>query len=197
MAGLATSVHCPVSSFSAGHGAQYTIQVDTGESKPVLGSAASPDLDLSYSVNRTAAGSPETLTINVSDTDFTNTPTPLNIMYGGTNGPGTSSSSTGGTGLNNMVFNTGDASGSVPTSGTFGPGAYSGNGGFTVPNNNGNPYSLTIGVTLNNDGSKGISSGDTELTAAPAPAALVLALTGMPVLGVGAWLRRRRIPVAA
>jgi hypothetical protein len=179
--------------FSGTWGA-YNIQVDTGESKPVLGSAASPDVDLSYSVNRTTAGAAETLTIKVSDMGFTTSPEPLNLMYGGTNGPGTTSSLLAGTGLNNVNFNTGDASGTVGPEPT---GAYSGNGGFTVPNNGGQPYSLTLAITLNNNGTAGISSGDGELSAAPAPAGLVLALTGMPVLGLGAWLRRRRVLTAA
>jgi len=180
--------------FSGTWGA-YNIQVNTGESKPVLGSAASPDVDLSYSVNRTKAGAAETLTIQVSDMDFTTSPEPLSMMYGGTNGPGTTSTNVDGTGLNNVNFNTGDASGTI---GPKGPGAFSGTSSFTIPNNSGNPYSLTVGVTLSNNGSTGISSGDAELlVAVPAPAGLVLALTSIPVMGLGAWLRRRRVPTAA
>jgi len=179
--------------FSGSWGA-YNIQVNTGESKPVLGSAASPHMDLSYSVNRTIAGAAETLSIEISDMGFTSSPTSLNMLYGGTNGAGTTSTYLAGTGLNNALYNTGDASGTIGPEPT---GAYSGTGSFAVPNNSGNPYSLTLKVTINNNGSAGISSGDAELNPAPAPAGLVLALTGLPVLGIGAWLRRRRVPTAA
>lgn len=172
----------------------FDLQVNTGDSKPVIGSAAAPQLDLSYKVTRTTAGAAETLTIQISDTDFTASPMPMNLNYGGTNGPGTTSSAVGGTGLSNALYNTGDASTTVPTSGTFGASAaFSGSGTFTVPNNGGSNYSLTVAVTLTNDGSAGVSSGDAHLTSAPAPAGLVLALTGMPALGLGAWVRRRRV----
>jgi len=53
-------------------------------------------------------------------------------------------------------------------------------------------YSLgatSIGTTISTDHSESIST--------PAPAALILALTGMPVLGAGAWFRRRRTPAVA
>jgi hypothetical protein len=41
------------------------------------------------------------------------------------------------------------------------------------------------------------TTGITQLSAVPAPAGLVIALTGMPVLGVGTWLRRRKAVVEA
>jgi hypothetical protein len=54
-------------------------------------------------------------------------------------------------------------------------------------------YVLTGSGTLGNQ----ISSDDNQnINNAPAPAGLVLALAGMPVLGLGKWLRRRR-PTAA
>jgi hypothetical protein len=37
-------------------------------------------------------------------------------------------------------------------------------------------------------------SGNVTATAVPAPAGAVLALTGLPVLGIGGWLRRRKQP---
>jgi hypothetical protein len=174
----------------------FTIQVNTGESKPVLGSAAAPQMDLNYDVTKTGLGA-ETLTIQISDTDFTTSPLPMVMTWGGTNGAGTNSTMFAGTGLNNALYNISDASGSL---GPFGSGAFSGTGGFTIPNNSGNKYSLTDGVTINAvayQGSSNVYSGDANINGAPAPAGIVLLLTGMPVLGVGAWLRRRRVPTAA
>lgn len=171
----------------------YNIQVNTGESKPILGGAANPEMDLNYSITRTAGGAPETLTLEISDTDFTTSPIGMNMLYGGTNGSGVTSSFLAGTGLNNTEFNTGDANGTV---GPFGSGAFSGTSGFGVPNNSGN-YSLTISVTIVNNGSTGVSSGDANINAVPAPAGLLLAATGLPMLGFGTWIRRRRAAAQA
>jgi hypothetical protein len=62
------------------------------------------------------------------------------------------------------------------------------------------PYALTLGLKakLNSTGVNVIDlDGGVQLSAVPAPAGLVLGLIGMPILGVGAWIRRRRIPTAA
>lgn len=55
-----------------------------------------------------------------------------------------------------------------------------------------NPYTLSNVTTfvLNSNGTVQFT-GITTATAVPAPAGVVLALTGLPVLGLG-WLRRRR-----
>jgi hypothetical protein len=77
------------------------------------------------------------------------------------------------------------------------PGASaSGNSYITVPNATA-PYSIVEQeqYTLANgddffDGSTGTS------VVTPAPAGLVLALTGLPCLGIGSWLRRRKLMIA-
>jgi hypothetical protein len=58
---------------------------------------------------------------------------------------------------------------------------------------NGATYSLTnIGqYTLTSGTDVTVVSGNTEVTPTPAPAGAVLALSGLPVLGLG-WLRRRK-----
>jgi hypothetical protein len=173
----------------------FHLQVNTGLSKPILGSAAFPEMDLNYVVVKNTSGV-ETLTIEISDQDFTTSPVPVNLAFGGTTGAGQTTQVVGGTGLNNALYNTSDAS---ATSGPFGAGAYSGTSGFEIPLDNVAPagYSLTLRVILNSDGTNpSPSSGDVHLTAAPAPAGLLLLAAGTPVLGL-AYLRRRKVTVKA
>lgn len=55
-------------------------------------------------------------------------------------------------------------------------------------------YSLTSVVTLDMSGGAVMNySNQINVQNVPAPAGLVLALSGMPVLGVGTWLRRRKV----
>jgi len=59
------------------------------------------------------------------------------------------------------------------------------------------PFSLSnqldvIGITLNAGAQLNLTGTTTLSTAVPAPPAAVLALTGLPFLGIGEWLRRRR-----
>lgn len=80
---------------------------------------------------------------------------------------------------------------SVVTSQTFTPppGAFSGTS--TTNFNNTGTYSLYAVVTVKFTGA-GLVSFDHQTATQPVPAGLVMALTGMPVLGLGAWIRRRR-----
>jgi len=62
-----------------------------------------------------------------------------------------------------------------------------------------NPFSFYQTYTLNgfsNGGAGSISAGST-VSSVPAPAGLVLALSGLPVFGVSGWLRRRKATVTA
>jgi hypothetical protein len=61
------------------------------------------------------------------------------------------------------------------------------------------PYSWTEQYTLSGLvlAGTGISTDNRETISVPAPAGLVLAITGMPVLGLGAWFRRRRTGAVA
>jgi hypothetical protein len=60
----------------------------------------------------------------------------------------------------------------------------------------GTPFTLTevLSFTVTTDGANQGSAGfsGTLTATAPAPAGLVLALAGLPTLGLGAWIRRRR-----
>jgi hypothetical protein len=84
-------------------------------------------------------------------------------------------------------------------------------GGFSTGTiNNGNPltvvlpngagnYSLAqdLSVTLGNGiGNSGQVQGSTVVAATPVPASMLLALSGVPVLAIGAWMRRRQLSLA-
>jgi len=55
------------------------------------------------------------------------------------------------------------------------------------------PYSVTAQIAVNNTGTvaSSVSLDSNIQIAAPVPAGFVLALTGVPALGIGAWFRRR------
>jgi len=168
----------------------FSLTVNTGETKPFIGSATTPHMDLNFQAN--SAGS-DTLTIEISDQGFLTSPLPMNTSIGGTLSGAIASVKAEATFDNtNTLFG-----GTAPPgySQTFTSSPISGVGGFTITG--GTPYSLTQRIIITATGQGGLTSGDFELQAAPAPAGLVLALTGMPVLGLGAWLRRRRTLIAA
>ncbi len=54
----------------------------------------------------------------------------------------------------------------------------------------GSPYSMTMRVVFS--GTSGGFSFDDKITFTPAPASLMMAAAGVPMLGVGAWFRRRK-----
>jgi len=177
---------------AVGVSAGATINVNTGSTKPAIGSASSPAQALNFSVSQLAGGLAQTITIEVTDTGYTPLAGNLSASIGGTLTTGKSTvlddayaSSTNG------EFST--TSATHIALGTFsGPPNFSGSG--ILPQPASAPYSLTqrITITLAAGGSSGYdTSGNASLSAVPAPAGLVLALTGMPVLGIGAWVRRR------
>lgn len=164
----------------------YTLQVNTGVTKPIIGSAANPEMDLNYVVTKTTAGA-ETLTIEFSDQGFTTSPTALSIIYSATSN-GATQTGLAGTGLNDALYNTSDAS---TTIGPFAaPGGF-GTSVLGVPLDPAIPYSLSLVVTVASTGPSQ-SSGDLQLTGVPEPASLaVWSVLGLAGLGYGGWRRKR------
>ena len=122
----------------------YTFLVNTSQSKPMLGSAAAPQLDLTFAA--TSAGAAGNLFLNVSDTDFVGSGA-FNFTIGGTNS-GIDGSVTGrawgGTSNTALLFSGANL---ISALGPFTTPAYSGNttGSFNAAVN---PYSLTIGTQI-------------------------------------------------
>jgi hypothetical protein len=168
----------------------FSLLVNTAQSKPMLGSAASPQLDLTFTAT-TFDSTAHSAFLYVSDTDFVGAQS-LQLMLGGTDtgGSGTvTGRSWGGTSNTALQFSGANLLNAVgPLSGP----AYSGTAsGSLVPT--ATPYSLTIGVALTR-ATPGTTTGDLNLAGSPAstvpePSSLLLGALGM--MGVGLTRRRQ------
>jgi hypothetical protein len=170
----------------------FTFNVTTGLTKPVLGSAATPNMDLN-SIDIKSTGGTNTLILGFSDTDFTAAPASLQGLFGGT-----LTAPAGSTVTAEAYFDTGNdlfgpPAGNPGNGGTFsfaigpfGPGAFSGTASGPGPLTQ--PYSLTQYIKLKVTGVSTFS-GDFELQAVPEPTSVAL-LAGV-LLTTGVALRRR------
>ncbi len=177
-------------SYTGAAGANFSITVDTALSYPVQGSPTNPDMDLNFLVHN-ATGVADTITISASDTDFGPLLTAGSFIMttGGTIGNNASLTYQTFQDTTNHDFG---ATTSSPTL-SFGPGPFSGIS--ALPVNAASLYSLTQTVIVTTTGASTISA-DSELYA-PAPAGVLLALSGMPVMGLGMYLRRRKAAIVA
>jgi hypothetical protein len=161
-------------------------------------------LDINYTISAiNLLGGPNGLggagSLSASATGFTQPTTNPLTLHSGINGNGTG---TGTLTMNqfadpgNAEFGTGVA---APPLGPFNIGQAGGyNGSSSVLFNQTGAYSITDVLNFNlTSGSATTGDSASLVTPAPAPAGLLLALAGIPALGVGAMLRRRRVAQAA
>lgn len=163
-------------------GTGFTVNIDIGLSKPVVGTAAAPEIDLAFVVVTTTAGD---LSIKFGDTDFLAFGSPVTgfLQIGGT----TTAGATGTLDLRFFGANTlaglGTSVDAINFAGS--PFAVSTNASYDANS----PYGLALFLDFLFTGA-GSTTGDANFRV-PEPA--TLALIGLGLMGLGVAGRRRRV----
>lgn len=170
--------------FSGTYG-NYSLVVSVGGSKPAQGTAAAPHLTLTtFVISGPSAG---TLTLSLTDTDFTPIPPYFVSATGGTANGSVQVSTFAD--FTNAEFGTGTP---LSSFGPFGPPVFSDD---EQVNKSGNtPYSLTIvtAITHTTAGTTQVTSEIVSGDVVEAPEPTTWALAGLGFVGLTAWGWRRR-----
>jgi len=157
----------------------FNINTTSGFTKPAVGSAAAPEIDISSFNNATAAG---TLTITFSEDGFTGF-------------PGTVVADFGGTQMNGNITNTVLQNGMLVT--TIGPLSAHGFSGSAIGNLTGGvPYSLTQSVVMNFTRASN-KSFDAHVGVAVPDGGMTVTLLGLGLAGLAGVGRLRQRLVKA
>jgi len=156
----------------------FSIMVNIGMTKPIIGSASVPRMDLNeVSLTSSGAGSVE---ITMSEDGFGPTPG----LTGFVSGIGGTS---GGT-VNYDVFYDDGVIQQIADMGPFGPGAFSGTEHYSgIPGNN--PYSLILVATVTHTAAGQLTTFDGDVNMTPEPGTIFL--LGLGLLGLGIISKRK------
>ena len=169
-------------------GTVWSVNVTTGLSKPTLGDAQFPVMDLN-SVNVSGSGA-GTLIIEFTDTDFQGL-LPTGVTF---------TSAIGGTTQGTVTYNTfGDGANTpfaqtvgLTSQGPFSGGAFSGTAISPITGPTGGLYSLTQIVTITHTGGGQVSSFDADIRGqVPEPGTVLLFGTGLAGLGLWNWKKKK------
>ena len=169
----------------------FTIATNLSQSKPLIGSAAGPQMDISFSAVTNDSVS-HTIFLYGSDTDFTGAGSVL-LTLGGTQTPAGDGNTVQGRawgGTSNDVFQFSGAN-LLANSGVMGPTPFA----ISVAGNllpAVNPYSLTIGMTITR-GTPGTTTGDLNVTVSPVPEPKAMLLIAAGLAAMTAYKRRRKM----
>jgi hypothetical protein len=179
--GMAGAISFSTSAFG------YTLEVNTSQSKPVIGSATAPQLDLAFVVTGVGAGS---VFLYASDTDFL-TGGQATLTLGGTSSGSGSVQGRAWGGTSNTEFQFSGAN-LLSSLGPFTTASFSASASnLFAPAVS--PYSLTIGTTVSRT-TAGTSTGNLNLqvSAIPEPSTWASILMGAALVGFVVRRRRRR-----
>jgi PEP-CTERM motif len=168
----------------------FTIVTNVSQTKPLLGTAAAPQMDLAFTAT-TSDSATHTVWLYASDTGFTGAAHSFSLQLGGTQPPpGAANSITGRAwgGNSNTNLDLTSLLGSTGATSTS-PFALSAAG---LLNPTSNPYALTVGVVITRTAA-GTTTGDLNF-AVPEPASM--ALFGLGLIGFGVVNRRRKAAFA-
>jgi PEP-CTERM motif len=168
----------------------YAINVNTSQSKPAVGSATAPQMDITFSVNGFSSTSPPgTLFLFASDTDFLSSGALFTALDG--NSSGGSGTVTGlvwgGTSNTALLFSGANL---IGTTGALSTPSF--HATATDPFNPAvSPFSLTLGVEVTRT-TAGLTTGDFNVSAVPEPSTWAMMVLGFAGIGFMAYRRKAK-----